>query len=96
MSNIIQTDAKLDGCLDEEPVNITSVILLEPLNVLTLCSPSTHLIASTILLLPLPLGPTLPVKVLSSSIVVLSAKLLNPLNLISLIYIHITHFYFNY
>ena len=87
ISNIIVTLAKFEGLREEEPLKITSVILLDPRKDLILCSPSTHLTASTILLLPLPLGPTIPVKVGSSSIVILSAKLLNPCIIISLMYI---------
>ena len=43
------------------------------------CSPITHLMLSTILLLPQPLGPTMPVIFSSKFTWVLSAKLLKPL-----------------
>ena len=45
-----------------------------------LCSPSTHLIASEILLLPEPFGPITDVMPLLNSNIVLSAKDLNPCN----------------
>ena len=44
----------------EAPLKITSSIF-ELLNLLVFCSPKTHLIASTIFVLPQPLGPTIPV-----------------------------------
>ena len=40
--------------------------ILAPRSDLADCSPSTHLIASVILLLPLPLGPTIAVTPLSN------------------------------
>src|ERR1700710_2017770 len=43
------------------------------------CSPITHRILSTILLLPQPFGPTIPVIFSSKFTNVLSAKLLKPL-----------------
>ena len=43
------------------------------------CSPSTQRMASTVLDLPQPLGPTMPVRASLKWMVVLSAKLLNPL-----------------
>ena len=63
------------------PLNITSAIC--PLRrLLTLCSPSTHFTASTTLLLPHPLGPTIAVMGESKANSVLSAKLLNPFRII--------------
>src|SRR5665647_1439980 len=59
------------------PANIISSIL-PPRRVLGLCSPSTHLIASLILLLPLPFGPTIHVIPSLKSIVTGSANDLNP------------------
>src|SRR5678810_755363 len=63
--------------------------VLEPLNTrlsrfslrrwLIFCSPITQRILSTILDLPHPLGPTIPVTLSSKLTIVLSAKLLNPL-----------------
>ena len=69
------------------PAKITSSILA-PLSILGLCSPSTHLMASLILLLPLPLGPTTQVIPLSNSTVTGSAKDLNPCISIFLKYIY--------
>jgi hypothetical protein len=40
--------------------------VFEPRNDLADCSPNTHLIASVILLLPLPFGPTIAVTPLSN------------------------------
>ncbi len=56
---------------------MTSAISL-PRRLLALCSPSTHLMASTMLLLPEPLGPTTTVMPGGKSNRVLSAKLLKP------------------
>ena len=60
-----------------EPLKMTSAISL-PRRLLTLCSPSTHLMASTTLDLPEPLGPTTTVMPAGNSNRVLSAKLLKP------------------
>ena len=78
LSKINVTDATLRGFLDFEPEKMTSVILSVPRKDLTDCSPSTHLTASTTLLLPEPLGPTIPVIPLSKSISIVSAKDLKP------------------
>jgi len=51
-----------------------------PLNDFMLCSPSTHLIASDMLLFPEPFGPITVVIPGISSNTVLSAKDLNPCN----------------
>ncbi len=56
---------------------MTSAISL-PRRLLTLCSPRTHLIASTMFDLPDPFGPTTTVMPLGNSSRVLSAKLLKP------------------
>src|SRR5262249_29877179 len=45
---------------------------------LALCSPSTHVMASTTLLLPQPLGPTMAVTPWSNASSDRSGKLLNP------------------
>ena len=60
-----------------EPLKITSAISL-PRRLLTLCSPSTHLMASTMFDLPEPFGPTTTVIPWGNSNRVLSAKLLKP------------------
>ena len=46
---------------------------------LVFCSPSTHRTASTILDLPQPLGPTMPITSSEKLMTLVSAKLLNPL-----------------
>ena len=51
-----------------------------PRRLLALCSPSTQRTASTMLLLPLPFGPTTAVIPVEKSNCVLSAKLLKPTN----------------
>ncbi len=51
------------------------------------CSPKTHFTASAILLLPLPLGPTMAVRPSPSSISVLSANDLKPYTSTRLIFI---------
>src|SRR5262249_42015300 len=60
-----------------EPLKMTSAIS-PPRKLLALCSPSTQRTASTMLLLPLPLGPTMAVMPAAKSNWVLSAKLLKP------------------
>ena len=62
-----------------DPLKITSAMSL-PRRLLALCSPSTHLMASTMLDLPEPLGPTMTVMPGGNSKRVLSAKLLKPIN----------------
>ena len=59
------------------PAKMTSSIL-SPLSALALCAPSTQRIASQMLLLPLPFGPTIHVMPRSNSITVGSANDLNP------------------
>ena len=77
LSKIRETSAWLAGLRNSLPANITS-FMFEPRKDLALDSPMTHLIASVILLLPLPLGPTMPVIPVSNSIFVFSAKDLKP------------------
>ena len=60
-----------------EPLKMTSIIA-SPRRLLADCSPSTHLKPSTTLILPHPLGPTMPVMGQSKTNSVRSAKLLNP------------------
>ncbi len=64
---------------EPEPLKMTSAISL-PRRLLTLCSPSTHLMASTTFDLPEPFGPTTTVIPAGNSNRVLSAKLLKPTN----------------
>src|SRR4030095_4816121 len=59
------------------PLNITFSIV-ELRRTLAFCSPIAHLTASTILVFPQPLGPTIAVIPVSKSTVTLSAKDLNP------------------
>ena len=59
------------------PLKMTSDMSL-PRRLLALCSPSTHLMASTMFDLPDPLGPTITVIPGGNSNRVLSAKLLKP------------------
>src|SRR5262245_22698343 len=68
-----------DGLRAAEPAKITSIISV-PRRLLLERSPSTHLIASTTLDLPQPLGPTIPVTAWSKVNSVGSAKLLKPLS----------------
>ena len=60
-----------------EPAKIISG-MRPPRKLLTDCSPKTQRIASVILLLPLPLGPTIAVIFSSKSIIVRLANDLNP------------------
>ena len=61
MSKTSSTLATFKGLRLLLPENITSVIEPSPRRDFTDCSPNTHLTASTILDLPEPLGPTIPV-----------------------------------
>src|SRR5213592_2899203 len=61
------------------PLKMTSAIS-PPRRLLADCSPSTQRTASTMLDLPLPLGPTMAVTPGGNSKTVLSAKLLKPTN----------------
>src|SRR5512144_1305970 len=71
------TSAICSGCRLELPLNITSSMDV-PRRLLALCSPSTQLIASEMLLLPQPFGPTMPVTPPLKDISCRSQKLLNP------------------
>src|SRR5438874_1868850 len=73
------TSAKPRLRRDVEPLKMTSAIS-PPRRLLALCSPRTQRTASTTLLLPLPLGPTIAVIPAENSNSVLSAKLLKPTN----------------
>ena len=72
--------------LFDVPEKITSS-MPEPLMLFAEVSPITHLKDSTILDLPQPFGPTIPVNPLSIRKSVLSAKDLNPFNWIFLNFI---------
>ncbi len=60
------------------PPKMTSSILPAPRSCLELVSPSTQRMASEILLLPEPLGPTTAVMPRSMPILIRSGKLLKP------------------
>ncbi len=77
LSKVSVASAVFSGCREPEPLKMTSAISL-PRRLLALCSPRTHLMASTTLLLPEPLGPTMAVMPGGKSKRVLSAKLLKP------------------
>ena len=79
LSNTKDASANPKDFLFCVPANITSKDFA-PLRDFILCSPSTHLIASDILLFPEPLGPIAVVIPGLSSNIVLSAKDLNPCN----------------
>src|SRR5262249_38809287 len=79
LSNVMVTSAMPRLRRDDEPLKITSVIS-PPRRLRALCSPSTQRTASTMLLLPEPLGPTMPVLPAAKSNVVLSAKDLKPVS----------------
>ena len=71
------TSATLSAFRDSVPLKITSSIF-SARSVFDACSPSTHFIASTTLLLPQPFGPSKAVIPSANSIRVLSANDLNP------------------
>ena len=77
LSNTSCTSAPFFACLDSEPEKMISSAFC-PRRFLTFCSPSTQRTASEILLFPQPLGPTMTVMPSANSMVVLSAKDLNP------------------
>ena len=77
-SNVRDTSAIPEPARVREPLNMRSSRLSER-SAFILCSPMTQRIASTILDLPQPLGPTMPVMGWSNITWVLSAKDLNPL-----------------
>ena len=81
LSNINYILAWLTSDLEEEPEKITSSIV-SPLRFLADDSPITHLIASMMLDLPHPLGPTIPVRLLGKFNEVESTNVLKPDNLI--------------
>ena len=78
LSKVSVTLAQPRGLRVALPAKMTSIIA-EPRRLLALRSPSTHLMASTTLLLPQPLGPTMPMTGASKVNSVVSAKLLKPL-----------------
>src|ERR1700734_222774 len=75
--NVSVTDAMPEGLREDEPLKMTSIIA-SPRRLLADCSPRTHLMASTTLDLPQPLGPTMPVIGASKAISVRSANDLKP------------------
>src|SRR4051812_17855347 len=77
LSKMSVVSAELSGGRLLEPLKMTSAISL-PRKLLTLCSPSTHFMASTTFDLPDPLGPTTQVMPAANSKRVRSAKLLKP------------------
>src|ERR687895_218664 len=77
LSKMREASAALACRREREPLKMTSVISL-PRSDLTLWAPSTHLMASTTLDLPEPLGPTTTVMPGGNSNRVRSAKLLKP------------------
>ena len=78
LSKVKLTSAMLLAFLVLEPLK-TNESKFSDLSAEILDSPITHLILSMILLLPQPFGPIIPVIPSSKLIMVLSAKLLNPL-----------------
>ena len=76
-SKVIVTSAMPMASRPSAPLKITSVIAA-PRRLLARWSPNTHLMASTTLDLPQPLGPMMPVKPESNSNSVLSANDLKP------------------
>src|SRR5215469_14435056 len=85
--NLSRTSAAAVAFRASLPLKMTSSIR-SPRRLLALCSPSTHVIASTTLLLPQPFGPTIAVTPWSKPNSARSGKLLNPAmcSLDSLIY----------
>src|SRR5689334_8006598 len=77
LSKLSRASASAAGLRLAEPLKMTSVISL-PRRLLGLWSPRIHLIESTTLLFPLPLGPTTHVTPGAKSKRVRSAKLLKP------------------
>src|SRR5438445_9935582 len=73
------TSARPSGGRPAVPAKMTSSIL-PPRSAFAPCSPSTHAIASTTLLLPEPFGPTTAVMPGSKRNVVVDAKDLKPLS----------------
>ncbi len=77
LSSVSVTSDMPDALRPEAPAKMTSSIRL-PRSDLGLMSPSTHFTASTTLLLPHPLGPTMAVIPSSNSKVVRSQNDLKP------------------
>ncbi len=77
LSTVSVTSARPSGGRPAVPAKMTSSIL-PPRSALAPCSPSTHAIASTTLLLPEPFGPTTAVMPGSKRSVVVEAKDLKP------------------
>src|SRR5712692_8377084 len=77
-TSVSSTSAMPVGLRSRVPLKMTSSIF-PPRRFLADCSPSTHEIASAMLLLPQPLGPTTPVMPSPKTSEVRSAKDLNPL-----------------
>ena len=73
-----RTSAAAVGLRASLPLKITSS-MRSPRRLLALCSPSTHVMASTTLLLPQPFGPTMAVTPSSNPSSARSGKLLKPL-----------------
>ena len=88
VTSAIPRDFRLDV-----PEKMTSSIL-PPRSIFGLCSPNTQRIASLMLLLPLPFGPTIQVIPLLKSMVTGSAKDLNPCISIFLKYMHFPFHHF--
>ena len=80
MSSMLATPT---GLRFAEPLKMTSTIE-SPRSVFAEASPSTQRIASMMLDLPQPLGPTIPIRLLGNLIVVESTKDLKPESLILL------------
>jgi hypothetical protein len=78
-----------------EPLNMTSV-MDSPRKFFADDSPITQRTASMVLDLPQPLGPTTPIKLEGSGMVVGSTKDLNPANLILLNRIQVVSVFENY
>ena len=81
LSNNSSMLAWLTSLLDDEPENMTSSIV-SPRKFRADDSPITHLIASIILDLPHPFGPTIPVRLLGKFREVESTNVLKPDNFI--------------
>ena len=77
LSNTMVTSAAFFGFLPSAPEKMISSVFC-PRRLWTFCSPKTQRTASEILLFPQPFGPTITVIPSANSIVVLSAKDLNP------------------
>ena len=78
LTRVRETSAMFSGDLPMAPEKITSSIAL-PRSCLTLCSPMTQRKASTILLLPHPLGPTTAQMPGGKAMVAFSGNDLNPM-----------------